>query len=128
MASEAISEHLIFKIFLGGMPPDPPSLCVLTHAFITHPPQWPYQIEFAVSGPVRCNLLSLSSGVSAAILLVHGYFFCCNLSLSSRVLAAILFAFTGTFCRLQPGLSLFGSLNSQSVPSCCSRIVYMLYH
>ena len=55
---------------------------------------------------IRCNLLSLSSGVSAAILS------------RSRVL----------FCRLQPSLSLLGSLSSQCVPSCCcSRIVYILY-
>ena len=54
--------------------------------------------------------------------------FCCNLSLSSRVSAAILSSRSRVlFCRLQPGLSLRGSLSSQSVPSCCSRIVYMLY-
>ena len=29
MASDSISEHLFFKIFLGGMPPDPPSISIL---------------------------------------------------------------------------------------------------
>ena len=32
MASEAISECLIFKIFLGSRPPDPSSLFTLNHA------------------------------------------------------------------------------------------------
>ena len=34
MASEATSEHLIRKFFMGelSIPPDPPSMCVLTHA------------------------------------------------------------------------------------------------
>ena len=26
---DSISEHLFFKIFLGGMPPDPPSISML---------------------------------------------------------------------------------------------------
>ena len=70
---------------------------------------------------IHCNLLSLTLGVSAAILLVHGYF------------SAVIFLSPQGFqlpffcCQLQPGLSLLGSLSSQSVPSCCSRIVYMLY-
>ena len=37
MATEAISEHLINKLFLGEHAPDPPSLCVLTQPYLyTH--------------------------------------------------------------------------------------------
>ena len=42
MASEAISECLILKIFLGKHSPDPPNLFT---------PQWPYQSKIAGSGP-----------------------------------------------------------------------------
>ena len=46
IASEAISECLIFKNFSwGSMPPDPPSLFALKRT------QWPYQSKIAVSSP-----------------------------------------------------------------------------
>ena len=72
---------------------------------------------------IRCNLLSLSSGVSAVILFVHEYF-SAEIFLSPQGFQLPFFRVHG---RLQPGLSLLGSLSSQSLPSCCSRIVYMLY-
>ena len=41
MASEAISEHLISKIYLGEHAPRPPSACILTHAPSLVPPPPP---------------------------------------------------------------------------------------
>ena len=69
MVSDAISEHLIFKIFLGGMPPDPPSksmlrmLSVLRTLFDHLPPllyglshsPWLYRLIFPSYGPVLCH-------------------------------------------------------------------------
>ena len=75
---------------------------------------------------IHCNLLSLSLGVLAAILLVHEYF-SAEIFISSRVSVTILSRSRVLFCQLQPGLSLLCSLRSQCLPSCCSRIVYMLY-
>ena len=49
MASEAISECLIFKIFLGEHAPRPPSL------FTRKRTQWPYQSKIAGSGPAMCG-------------------------------------------------------------------------
>ena len=52
MVSDSISEHLFFKIFLGGMPPDPPSfsmlrmlivLCtIFTELSIRNGTKWPH--------------------------------------------------------------------------------------
>ena len=57
MVSEAISECLILKIFLGEQaprPPDPPSLFALRRT------QWPYQSKIADSGPaVTGSLINL---------------------------------------------------------------------
>ena len=36
MASDSISEHLFFKIFLGGVPPDPPSISMLCMLIALH--------------------------------------------------------------------------------------------
>ena len=50
MASEAISECLVLKIFLGEHAPDPPSFFTLTRT------QWPYQSKIAGTGPVYQQL------------------------------------------------------------------------
>ena len=89
----------------------------------------------SVSIPERILTLSLLGGFSCQSSRSR-VLFCCNLSLSSRVsyFSAVIFlkgischsfAFTGTFLPAA-AWPLLGSLSSQSVPSCCSRIVYML--
>ena len=71
---------------------------------------------------IRCNLLS-PWGFQLPFFLFTSTFL---LKSFSRISAAILSHSRVLFCWLQPGLSLLGSLSSQSLPS-CSRIVYMLY-
>ena len=59
MASEVISEHLIF---LGGHAPDPPSLCMVMH----QSSPWLYQLKIAASGPgwrraLECGFVALNN-------------------------------------------------------------------
>ena len=49
MVSEKISEHLVFKNFLGKHAPRPPSFCRSAHALIN---TWSYQSKIAGSGLV----------------------------------------------------------------------------
>ena len=87
---------------------------------------WGFQLPTFRAGWCSSSViffLSPRGFCSAAILLVHGYF------------SAVIFlppqGFQLPFFRVSAGcslaFSLLGSLSTQCVPSCCSRIVYMLY-
>ena len=67
MVSDSISEHLFFKMFLGGMPPDPPSFSMLRMLIVLRTIFTELSIRNCTKGPHSYNVW-LKPGHSALVM------------------------------------------------------------